>query len=128
MCLLLMAATDLSLDSLTNRLRLEATNPLGHRIALLIVFWLGDVLVDSLAALLGVLSALLVDDLLLSDLLHLDAALRGDVAAVLPLHHLRLLLLNHRAILCWGFYAMFFWVRLILRVDFNRFAHFVVAP
>ena len=123
-----MAATDLSLDSLTNPLRLVAANLLRHSLALLVGVRLGDVLVDSLAALVGVLKALLVDDLLLLDLLHLDAALSGDVVAVLPLHHLRLLLLNNRAILCRFFYAMFVRVRFIFRVDINRFARWVVAP
>ena len=123
-----MAATNLSLDGLTNPLWLEAANLFGHSLALLKVFRLRDVYVDSLAAIFGLLKALLIDDLLLLSLLNLDAVLRGDVVAVLPLHHLRLLLLNNRAILCRFFYAMFVRVRFIFRVDIDRFADFVVAP
>ena len=65
-CLLLTVATNLSLDSLTNPPRLVAANLLRHSLALLVGVRLGDVLVDSLAALVGVLKALPVDDLLLT--------------------------------------------------------------
>ena len=124
-----MPAAHLSFDNLTNPLWLVATNLFGDGITLLIVDRFGDVLVDSLAPLVRVLRALLVDNLLLPDLRHLLAVGGGDVVAVLHRHHLRLVLLYNLAILCWLFHAMFACVASLgFLVNLNGFAYFVVAP
>ena len=125
----LMSTANLSLDSFALPFRLEATNLLCDGLTLLKVDWFGDVLVDSLAPLLRVLGALLVDDLLLPDLLHRDAVGRRDVVAVLHRHHLCLLLLNILTILGGFFHTMFPCVgSLGFRVDHFGLALFVFAP
>ena len=124
-----MTAAHLSFDNLTNPLWLVATNLLCDGLTILNFDRFGDVLVDSLAALLRVLRALLVDDLLLLDLLHLDAFGRRDVVAVLHRDHLCPVLFNNLAILCWLFYAMLPCVASRgFRVDLNGLALFVVTP
>ena len=122
-----MSATNLGLDSPAHPLWLVAANILGDSLTILDNNRFGDVYVHCLATLIGDLVALRVDDLLLPDLLHLDAVIGGDVVAVLHWHHRRLLQFNNLAILCWPFYAIL--LRVVSRsVDINRLAHFVGAP
>ena len=124
-----MSATNLGLDSLAHPLWLVTANLLGDSIAILDIDRFVDVLMHYLTTLIGDLSALLEDDLLLPDLLHLDALFRGYVVAVLHRHHLRPVLFNNLAILCWLFYAMLPCVASRgFRVDLNGFALFVVTP
>ena len=78
-----MSATNLGLDSPAHPLWLVAANILGDSLTILDNNRFGDVNVHCLATLFGDLVALRVDDLLLPDLLHLDAVGRGDVVAVL---------------------------------------------
>ena len=122
-----MSATNLGLDSPAHPLWLVAANILGDSLTILDIDRFGDVYVHCLATLIGDLIALRVDDLLLPDLLHLDAVGRGDVVAVLHWHHRRLLQFNNLAILYWLFYAILHCV-VSRSVDINRLALFVVAP
>ena len=90
-----MATANLDLDSLANLHWLEAAILLGYRVASLKGFLLRNFVIrNCFADSLGVLKALLVRDLLLPSLRHRDTFGLGDVVALLPLHHHRLIPLN----------------------------------
>ena len=90
-----MATANLDLDSLANLHWLEAAILLGHSGTTLKGFRLRNFVIrNCFADSLGVLKALLVRDLLLPSLRHCDTFGLGDVVALLPLHHHRLIPLN----------------------------------